>query len=105
MLIITTHKDYTESIDALEEGISTLKAQAHDVKQTVAALKQVSWSNIVLAESKSIIGTFLAQDPDENLAVVVLEANASELQAQGIVDMLTKLGAKFEDERTELEKE
>ena len=31
--------------------------------------------------------------------------NDYELQAQGIVDMLTNLGTKFEDERTELEKE
>jgi len=103
---IATHKDYTESIDALDEGIQTLKAQAHDVKQAAAALTQVSSSNIVPAESKRIIDAFLAQDPDdENLAVAAPEANAYEFQAQGIVDMLTKLGTKFEDERTELEKE
>jgi len=102
---IATHKDYTESIDALSEGIQTLKAQAHDVKQAAAALTQVSSSNIVPAESKRIIDAFLAQDPDENLAVEAPEANAYEFQAQGIVDMLTKLGTKFEDERTELEKE
>jgi len=102
---IATHKDYTESIDALDEGIQTLKAQAHDVKQAAAALNQVSSSSIVPAESKRIIDAFLAQDPDENLAVAAPEANAYEFQAQGIVDMLTKLGGKFEDERTELEKE
>jgi len=102
---IATHKDYTESIDALDEGIQTLKAQAHDVKQAAAALTQVSSSSIVPAESKRIIDAFLAQDPDENLAVAAPEANAYEFQAQGIVDMLTKLGGKFEDERTELEKE
>jgi len=103
---IATHKDYTESIDALSEGIQTLKAQAHDVKQAAAALTQVSSSSIVPAESKRIIDAFLAQDPDdENLAVAAPEANAYEFQAQGIVDMLTKLGTKFEDERTELEKE
>jgi len=102
---IATHKDYTESIDALDEGIQTLKAQAHDVKQAAASLTQISSSNIVPAESKRIIDAFLAQDPDENLAVAAPEANAYEFQAQGIVDMLTKLGGKFEDERTELEKE
>merc|ERR1719482_368020 len=103
---LATHKDYTESIDALDEGIATLKAQAHDVKQAAAALTQVSASSIIPAESKKAIDSFLAQDPDdENLAVAAPEANAYEFQAQGIVDMLTKLGAKFEDERTELEKE
>lgn len=39
------------------------------------------------------------------MAVAAPEANAYEFQAQGIVDMLSKLGTKFEDERTELEKE
>jgi len=101
-----THKDYTESIDALDEGIATLKKQAHDVKQAAAALTQVSSSSIIPAESKRVIDAFLAQDPDdENLAVAAPEANAYEFQAQGIVDMLTKLAGKFEDERTDLEKE
>merc|ERR1719434_30839 len=100
------HNDYTESIDALDEGIATLKKQAHDVKQAAAALTQVSSSSIIPAESKRIIDAFLSQDPDdENLAVAAPEANAYEFQAQGIVDMLTKLAGKFEDERTDLEKE
>merc|ERR1740117_2122429 len=103
---VATHKDYTESIDALDEGIATLKKQSHDVKQAAAALTQVSSSSIIPAESKKVIDAFLAQDPDdENLAVAAPEANAYEFQAQGIVDMLTKLAGKFEDERTDLEKE
>merc|ERR1719454_2390704 len=76
-----THKDYTESIDALDEGIATLKKQAHDVKQAAAALTQVSSSSIIPAESKRIIDAFLSQDPDdENLAVAAPEANAYEFQ-------------------------
>ena len=99
---VATHKDYTESIDALDEGIATLKKQAHDVKQAAASLMQISASNIIPAESKKVIDAFLAQDPDdENLAVAAPEANAYEFQAQGIVDMLTKLAGKFEDERTD----
>ena len=48
----------------------------------------------------------MAHGPDdETLAVAAPEANAYEFQAQGIVDMLTKLAGKFEDERTDLEKE
>merc|ERR1719248_547893 len=103
---VATHKDYTESIDALDEGIATLKKQAHDVKQAAASLTQISASNIIPAESKKVIDAFLSQDPDdENLAVAAPEANAYEFQAQGIVDMLTKLAGKFENERTDLEKE
>merc|ERR1740117_1822460 len=103
---VATHKDYTESIDALDEGVATLKKQSHDVKQAAASLMQISASQDIDAESKKVIDAFLAQDPDdENLAVAAPEANAYEFQAQGIVDMLTKLAGKFEDERTDLEKE
>ena len=99
-------KDYTESIDALDEGVVTLKKQSHDTKQAAAALTQVSKSTIVPVESKRIADAFLAQDPDdENLAVAAPEANTYEFQAQGVVDMLTKLASKFEHEPTDLEKE
>merc|ERR1719207_155806 len=62
--------------------------------------------DIIPAETQQKIQSFLAQDPDdENLAVEAPEANAYEFQSQGIVDMISKLQSKFEDERTELEKE
>jgi len=103
---VATHKDYTESIDALDEGVATLKKQSHDVKQAAASLMQISHSEDIDLESKKVIDAFLSQIPDdENLAVAAPEANAYEFQAQGIVDMLTKLAGKFEDERTDLEKE
>merc|ERR1719298_232278 len=102
-----THKDYSESVDALERAIAVLKKQAHDRKQAadlvqVAALKNV---NFIPAEAKRAIDAFLAQDPDETLAVSAPEANAYEFQSQGIIDMLQKLLDKFIDERTALEKE
>jgi len=39
---VATHKDYSESIDALDEGIATLKKQAHDTKQAAASLVQIA---------------------------------------------------------------
>merc|ERR1719482_413322 len=39
------------------------------------------------------------------MAVSAPQANAYEFQSSGIVDMLEKLKDKFEDERTDLEKE
>merc|ERR1719272_468083 len=103
---VATHKDYTESIDALDEGVATLKKQSHDVKQAAASLMQISASSIIPTETKRVIDNFLAQDPDdENLAVQAPEANAYEFASSGIVDMLAKLARKFEDERTDLEKE
>merc|ERR1719159_1459134 len=50
-----THKDYTESIQALEGAIATLKATSADVKQAAAALTQVSSTPLFPAESKKLI--------------------------------------------------
>merc|ERR1719420_869224 len=101
-----THKDYSESVDALERAIAVLKKQAHDRKQAdlvqLAALKNV---NLIPKEAKRAIDVFLAQDPDETLAISAPEANAYEFQSQGIIDMLQKLLDKFVDERTTLEKD
>jgi len=103
---VSTHKDYSESIDALGEGIATLKKQSHDTKQAAAALLQLSSKKFYAAlrdmmpqETQQQIESF-AQGGDEQP-----EANAYEFQSSGIVDMLAKLQSKFEDERTDLEKE
>merc|ERR1719298_238784 len=101
-----THKDYSESVDALERAIAVLKKQAYDRKQAsfaqISALKSL---DLIPKEAKRAIDVFLAQDPDEGLAVSAPEANAYEFQSQGIIDMLQKLLDKFADERTTLEKE
>merc|ERR1719364_523414 len=100
------HKDYSESVDALERAIAVLKKQAHDRKQAslaqVSALKDL---DLIPKEAKRAIDAFLAQDPDEGLAVSAPEANAYEFQSHGIIEMLEKLLDKFIDERTTLEKE
>jgi len=106
---VATHKDYSESIDALERAIVILKKQAYDRPQAQAALLQVA--NLIPKESKKIIDAFLQQDPEvddsENVGMGVSapEANAYEFQSQGVIDMLQKLLDKFEDERNTLEKE
>merc|ERR1719297_177764 len=56
------HKDYSESVDALERAIAVLKKQAHDRKQ--AAFVQVSSLtslNLIPAEAKKTITAFLEQ--------------------------------------------
>jgi prefoldin subunit 5 len=99
------HKDYSESIDALQRAIAVLKKQAYDRKQAsfvqVAALKNL---NLIPADAKKAIDLFLMQDP-EGLAVSAPEANAYEFQSSGVIEMLEKLLDKFIDERTTLEKE
>merc|ERR1719171_221638 len=124
------HKDYTESIQAIDDGIATLKKQSEDVSQAEAttaaptegeetllqtnahehkkhvasALKKVSGAFKIPAPAKHAIEVLLAQDPDEDLAFSAPEANAFNFQSQGIVDLLTNLQTKFIDERTEMEK-
>merc|ERR1719421_2624864 len=117
---LAAHKDYTESIQALEDGIAELKGQAHSVSQVEdqaqavegkeepkaaepygppqlvqkgSALKRVSGMYVIPAETKRALDAFLSRDSeaDENLAVGSPEANAFEFQSQGLVDMLEKL--------------
>jgi len=99
----TTHKDYSESIDALERAVAVLKKQDHD--RTQAALLQVSSGSLIPDLAKRTIEAFLAEDPAEGLALSAPEANAYEFQSGGVVEMLEKLLDKFIAERTTLEKE
>merc|ERR1719331_96498 len=101
---ILTHKDYTESIQAIEDGIATLQNQNHDVEQA-AALLQLS-SLRMPEKAQRAIDAYLQSDPDadENLAEAAPEAHAAVFHSQGLIDMLSNLQAKFIDERDELEK-
>merc|ERR1712151_1209050 len=100
------HKDYSESVDALERAIAVLKKQAYDRKQAsfaqVASLQKL---NLIPDEAKRTIDAFLQQEPDEGLAVSAPEAYGYEFQSQGVIEMLEKLLDKFIGERTVLEKE
>merc|ERR1711865_152727 len=103
----TLHKDYSESVDALQRAIAVLKKQTGDRKQgafvQVAALQQLS---LIPQDAKAAINVFLqAAEPTEGLAVSAPEADAYEFQSSGVVEMLEKLLDKFVDERTTLEKE
>merc|ERR1719311_1212256 len=101
------HKDYSESVDALQRAIAVLKKQAYNRPQAslaqVAALKNM---NLIPAEAKKAISIFLAEDPsDEGLAVSAPEAEGYEFQSHGVIDMLEKLLDKFISEKTALEKD
>jgi len=102
-----THKDYSESVDALQRAILVLKKQSSDRKQKsfaqVAALKKF---NLIPAAAKRTIDAFLSEEvTTEEEVQGAPEANAYEFQSHGVIDMLEKLMDKFVDERTTLEKE
>merc|ERR1719316_548721 len=103
-----THKDYSESVDALQRAIAVLKKQAFDRKQKsslvqVAALKNL---DLIPEHAKKIINAFLSTEEDAlDSDEAAPEANAYEFQSHGVIEMLEKLLDKFIDERTTLEKE
>jgi chromosome segregation ATPase len=102
---VATHKDYSESISALEMAIATLKKTSGDVKQASAALIQVASSRLFPMDARKVINAFLSTSNENGLKMSAPEANAYEFQSQGVVDMLEKLAGKFDDERKTLEEE
>jgi len=96
-----THKDYTESIDALTAAIAMLKDKMKDTPQAMSMLQNTrAWERLP-ADGKHEIEAFLAE-PDDSFTP---QANAYEWKSAGIIDMLNKLKDKFIDERTDLEKQ
>jgi cell division septum initiation protein DivIVA len=101
-----THKDYSESISALERAIAVLKKQAYNRPQALVQVQSLTTMRLIPTEAKRALNVFLQQDPtDEGLAVSAPEAEGYEFQSQGVIDMLEKLLDKFVAERTTLEKE
>merc|ERR1719387_951211 len=75
-----------------------------DVKQAAAAsFSQISSSQLIPPEAKKVLDAFLSMNTEDTL--LAPEANAYEFQSKAIVDMLSKLLGKFDDERTALEEE
>ena len=101
----TLHKDYSESIHALQRATDVLKKQFGDRKYgafvQVAAFQEIS---LIPQEVKAAINLFLQDaEPTEGLAGITPDANPYEFQSSRVVEMLEKLLDKFEDERTTLE--
>ena len=84
-----THKDYSESIDALERAIAVLKKQAYNRKQaSFAQVKALNSLELIPKEAKKAINVFLERDPAEGLAVIAPETSGHEFQSQGAIEML-----------------
>jgi hypothetical protein len=111
----TTHKDYSESISALERAIEVLKEQAHDRPQAAASLLQLqavktSSLRTVDQDAQRSIDAFLALQQSTSYstaatAMAAPEADGYEFQSHGVIEMLHKLLDKFEAELTALENE
>merc|ERR1719473_2661711 len=81
---LKTHKDYSESVDALERAINVLKKQAYDRSQA-SELVQLKDADFMPKEAKQVLSAFLSTEDelaDDPLEVSAPEANAYEFQSQ-----------------------
>jgi len=107
------HADYSTSIDAVERALAVLKAGPSSGALLQTSLLEVSSVKHVTSHQKKVLMSFiqepnmLLQDAAETangLDSAAPEAKAFESSSGGVIDMVTELGEKFEDERTALEK-
>eukprot|EP00928_Gymnodinium_smaydae_P004446 TRINITY_DN1150_c0_g2_i1.p1 TRINITY_DN1150_c0_g2~~TRINITY_DN1150_c0_g2_i1.p1 ORF type:complete len:698 (+),score=213.64 TRINITY_DN1150_c0_g2_i1:96-2189(+) len=111
------HKDYSESIDAIEKAVQVLKSQAYNrpqaasetaLLQTVEAAAGAGSSGAGVpahAAVRRALESFLERGGFEELPAGPPEAHAYEFRSHGVVEMLEKLRDKFVDERSAHEKE
>mmetsp|Transcript_42070 Transcript_42070/g.91666 ORF Transcript_42070/g.91666 Transcript_42070/m.91666 type:complete len:685 (+) Transcript_42070:73-2127(+) len=104
-----THRDYSESLDAMDRAIAVLNKNSADSKQTEESLLQLSSvaSNVMPARARRALTVFiqsLAADQDVGIHNQAPEAKGYEFQGGGIVQMLEDLKNSFRKDISELEK-
>jgi len=107
---LKTQADYLENIADLEEALTRLKSMmASSPGASAASLLQTMITKPnVNANTKRVLTSFLQSTDTELLAgleVTAPEASVFESQSGGIVEMIEKLGAKLQDEKSQLESE
>jgi hypothetical protein len=93
---VAAHKEYVETLDALDRAVSILQRQDYDRGQANDALAQVKKMTLPVAASR-IITSFLAHGDvleEDPLSVMAPEADGYEFQS-GVVEMLKELKGKF----------
>jgi len=109
------HKDYSDALDAVDRAVNVLKSGPGHRQFMQTSLVQLSSLDRVPAKAKNLIMAFLQRDAPESALMqdaealeagypAAPEARGFESSSGGIIDMVQKLGEKFEDERSELEK-
>jgi len=107
-----THNDYSESIDAIERALAVIKAGPQGQALAQTSLLELSNLPKIPDHAKQVIAAFLQQGKtplnalmqDAQEMIAAPEAAAFEGSSGGIVQMISDLEAKFNDERDDLEK-
>merc|ERR1719446_221631 len=104
------HQDYTESIDAVQRALATLKASPGLSAASLIQVKSLMSLSKVPAQAKNKILAFLQNAPTNALlqdAEMLEQPQAKavnyESSSGSIISMVESLGDKFEDERAALE--
>jgi len=103
-----THKEYADTVDAIERAIIILKGQKNTEQSLLQQqLVTPSVGREGAASVRKVLTDFLQTKSKEDplLHEQAPEAYAYEAQSGGILEMLKKLRARFLQERTDLEKE
>merc|ERR1719272_2038168 len=110
---VALHKDYSESIDAIERAMNVIKAGPQgQVSLVQTSLTELSQLPKIPAHAKQVITAFLQRDSEPMSAlmqdaqemVAAPEAAGFESSSGGVVQMISDLEAKFNDERDDLQK-
>jgi len=102
---VATRTDYTESVDSVTAAIALIKRKMYNKKQAATLLLQIQSTDSPAVVGKALAAFLSTAETDVGLDVTAPEAAAFEDHTGGIIEMLEKLKDKFEDERTQLEKE
>lgn len=100
-------KDYTESLDAIERAIATLKSRSADVPQAalISLGSLAEKSHRFPEHAKRVLESYLQSGAVAQAVSLAPEANAYESQSGGVIAMLEKLKKKFFKELSAVEKE
>lgn len=100
----TAHKEYTDTIDAVNRAHDVIKVQAQNRPQAKSVSLLMGAKGLdKLPEVRRVLAAFLASAATDELSPP--EAYAYESRSGGILEILQKLKSKFFDERAQIEKE
>merc|ERR1719473_2027938 len=106
---VVEHKEYTESIDAVERAEENIKAGATDVslvQQKASIGNLVSLAKVPESAKKALMSFLQGNRLDADLLEIgAPEAKKFESQSGGILQMVEEMGSKMEDKREEVEKD
>lgn len=99
-----THKDYADTLDALDRALAVIKSQPENIAQK-SLIQNVMNARIVPEEANRVLAAFLQNAQPAELDYQAPQAYGYSSQSGGVIKMLQELRQRFRGEKTDLEKE